>query len=630
MIGRVLSERYRIDALLGGGGMAEVYRGFDLTLKRPVAIKILRDEYVEDPEFVRRFGEEASSAAALTDAHIVDVYDVGEDGDAHFIVMALVDGMTLKEYLRRRGPLPVAEALTISQEVAAALTAAHQKGIVHRDIKPENILLTATGGVKVADFGIARAASGRTIVQKDEIMGSARYFSPEQARGGYLDEKSDIYSLGVVLYEMLAGSAPFDGPTPIAVALRHLQDNPVSLRRLRPEIPKTVEAIASHLMAKSTGERPSAAQAQAALTKALVQAGGPRRPNFVETAEEHGDGDRDGKDERKAPRQGQRRRWIWPVLGVLLAAGLAGAVYAAAHWLNPPEVRVPKVVGRTYAQAKHDLVKANLGEAIAGRRLSNKKRGIVLATSPAGGTLVKSGRTVYLIVSSGIEQVPVPDVTDEPLGAARSDITSQGLKVGTVTYEASSNPSGTVISTFPAPGTNVAVGGKVDLTVSKGNAPLSVTMPNLVGEAVTDAGNQLENLGLAIHVASYSASAAPDGTVLEQSVAAGQSVNTGATIDVTVSNGNSSTTGSGPQEQQVLTLTYGGSQEAEVKVVIVDTTGLATVFDETVAPGGTIPLSITWQGRGRIEEYVGSPGSTLSLVLSRPLPLTGSTTVPSP
>lgn len=624
MIGRVLSGRYRIDSEIGGGGMAEVYKAFDLTLRRPVAVKILRSEYGRDPDFVRRFRQEAMAAASLTDPNIVDVYDVGEADDVHYIVMELVEGMTLKEYIQKKGALPVAEALTVGSSIASALMAAHKKGIIHRDIKPENILVTDTGDVKVADFGIARAASGKTIVHTGNIVGSAHYFSPEQARGGYLDEKSDLYSLGAILYEMLTRRTPFDGPTPIAVALRHLQDEPVAIHRIRQDVPRPVEAIVSRLMAKSPEDRPSATVAQATLSQAAAAAGGAARLNI------QGEGEKPVhvnpiETAPQPPRRRLRAVYLWGIGAIVVAAVLFLGMRALANWVNAPTVTVPKLAGKNLAYVENLLHSKNLQWQISTRELSGLPAGSVITSTPGAGEVVKEGRVIFLVVSSGILKVSVPDVLKEPYAIAYKDLVASNLKIYTPTYVLSTDPPGTVVAQTPQPGTKVAVGTKIHLQISKGNANLTLTMPNLVGQSVQAAGNQLTSLGLVMNATSYAPSSAPDGTVIEQSVVAGGQVSSGQAINLTLSSGAPPSGGTGPAQSQTITLSYSGTQAAEVRIVMVDVQGIRVLYDQMVPSGGTIPLTVNWEGSGRLEEYVSG-----QLVLSTDMPLTNQTTVPSP
>lgn len=624
MIGRVLAGRYRIESLIGTGGMGEVYRAQDLTLERPVAVKMLRAEFASDKEFIRRFRQEATAAASLSNPHIVGVFDVGEDDGEHYIVMELVEGRTLKDEIRSEGRLPLPLALTISQAVASALVAAHAKRVVHRDIKPENILLTSRGEIKVADFGIARASTTQTLIHTKSIVGSAHYISPEQARGGFVDEKSDLYALGVIMYEMLTGKPPFDGPSPIAVALRHIHDDPPPIRKLRPDLPKPVEAIVTRLLAKSPEERPSSAQTLAALTQTLQAAGGAVRLAAIVP-----EGEQLAPSITPVRKQRPRRRipWGWLIPALVVLALVFGGLAALAAWVNAPVVRVPNVVSQPLAVATANLQKSHLTAQVAGRQLSQYKAGDVVSMQPGAGSQVKQGRTIQLTVSSGLEQVAVPNVLQEPLHTAYLDLVAAGLKLGHLTYTPSIDPSGTIIAQTPRAGSELAVGAPVALDVSAGNANLVLDMPNVVGEPVQTAANQLGAIGLLMQVTAFAPSSSPDGTVLDQSVPAGTKIKSGQTVDLTTSNGPPPSGGSGAPSSQTVTFTYQGSQAAEVKVVVVDAQGVETAYDQIISPGTSFPLTLNWQGSGRLEDYVGS-----TLVFSGPLPLSSSqqTIPPSP
>jgi beta-lactam-binding protein with PASTA domain/tRNA A-37 threonylcarbamoyl transferase component Bud32 len=516
VIGTLIASRYLIVARVGGGGMADVYRAEDKKLSRPVAVKVLRHEFLKDEEFVRRFENEARAAASLSHPNVVSVYDVGEMPDGNrFIVMEYVDGETLKDVLQERGPLSARQALTVVAAVASALAAAHRKGIVHRDIKPENILLTEDGEIKVTDFGIARAASGRTIVHTGAIMGSAHYFSPEQARGGYVDEKSDLYSLGAVLFELLVGRPPYEADSPLAVALKHVQEPVPSVRRVRPGVSRRVEAIVQKLLAKDPADRfRSAEAALRQIQEVLADEGGPealhpgrKAPTLV-------------VEKGRRARRGRRSPGAVAVgVAVLLVLIAFGVYRAAADWLDAPVLRVPGVVGRTLPTARRILAAHHLGAVVLARRPSDLKAGLVLSETPGPGSAVKEGRVIALVLSSGPQRVRLPAVGGEPQSAAAATLNGLGLRVRTVP-QASTQPAGTVLGLSPAAGRLVPQGSTVTLYVSKG-ANVTINMPSVVGLPLDTAASDLENLGLYVASTSYAPSSAPYGTVLEQSVAAG-------------------------------------------------------------------------------------------------------------
>ncbi len=611
MKGEVLGGRYRLEDRIGGGGMAWVWKAEDTLLHRPVAIKVLREEFVSDEAFVRRFRQEAESAASLVHPNVVHVYDVGEERGEHYIVMELVEGETLKEYIQRHGPLPVGRALQIATSVARALQAAHRKGIVHRDIKPQNILLTAEGRVKVADFGIARAATGTTIVHTNTVLGSAHYFAPEQARGGFTDEKSDLYSLGAVLYEMLTGSPPFEAATPVAVALKHLQEQPVTPRKQRQEIPRSVEAIVLRLLEKDPAKRYTSADALLAdLHRALEEIGEPMGEEPIPA------GATPPRASAKRQRRGPwRRAWPWAIVLVALIALGYGGARAFSAWITVPNVKVAKVEGMSLTGAQAKLKAQGLGSLVVAHEHVAAKKNTVVRQDPAPGDVVKKGRVVDLIVSSGPRMVAVPNVVNQTVGqaeAALSDFVPRVVQVQ------SNQPQGNVVRQHPSGGT-LAAGSTVVLYVSSGPGNVQQTIPDLTGETLSQAETSLSALGVTVTYVQYQYSSTPSGTVLQQSVPAGTQVTKGMTIIPTVSEGPPPAGGSGPiGGPEQIPITYAGTESgADVEAWLVDATGVNPVFNQTMQPNQQTQLSdVTWQGDGRIEVFVDG-----HLVYSQPLPV---------
>ncbi len=618
----MLGGRYLLQDRIGGGGMAWVWRAEDTLLHRPVAIKVLREEFAGDEAFVRRFGQEAQAAASLVHPNVVHVYDVGQEQGTHYIVMELVEGETLKETIQRQGPMPVGRALQVAAAVARALQAAHKKGIVHRDIKPQNILLTPEGEVKVADFGIARAATGTTIVHTNTIIGSAHYFAPEQARGGFTDVKSDLYSVGAVLYEMLAGQPPFEGATPVAVALKHLQEEPVALRRRRPEVPRSVEAIVARLLAKDPAERYQSADALLGdLRRSLEEIGEPLGPD------EGGEGEvppaRNGRHLRPVKKR-RRRIWPWIVLvAVLVVLGVAG-MKAFTTWMAVPQVHVANVEGMSLASAKAKLHAQGLVPAKVGTEHNNAKAGTVVLQSPGPKDVVKRGRVISLWVSSGPQKIVVPGVTNMTEAAAKASLTSFGF-VPVTLHEKNNQAQGTVVRQSPGQGTKLIAGSTVRIWVSQGPGATQAAVPNFVGE---NYGTQVqpEMTALGVHAAgiTYAPSTTQSGTVLDQSVPPGTQVTSNMTIALTVSEGPPPSGGSGPVGgPQQINFTYTGQGTADVQVWIVDATGTNIIYTNPTFSGST-QIVANWEGNGRIEVYVGADGSTVpNIVYSQPLPVQG-------
>jgi len=520
-----LAVRFAAAELLGSGGMAAVYRAWDREAERVCAVKVLGELLSRDEEFRRRFRREAASAAGLVHPHIVAVYGSGDAAGRYFITMEYVAGGTLHDLLRRRGPLPEADALRIAAEVADALAYAHDRGVVHRDIKPHNILLTPDGDVKVADFGIARTLDATYLTRTGTLMGSAHYISPEQARGDQAGPASDLYALGVVLYEMLAGRVPFDGEAPVAIALKHLHEAPPDIVRARPDVSPETAALVGRLLAKSPEDRhPSARDVAADLRRVLGGLrrldGSETRPLADRTMPLHRPADEPRRrtarlpagagSEGGAPRPGAtavlpapvagargmeaRPRWpVWAraaltlvVLGFLaaLAAGIYRATWLAMH------VPVPSLVGRTVGDAGRAVLPLELRVVVSARRQDPRAGvGVILAQDPPPGREVARGAVVRLTVSQG--SGVVPDLHGLAVLQAARQLEAAGLRLGRVSYTYDDRTaSGAVIYQFVGPGTRLAPNGAVDVLVSQGPPPfpLKLTTPWFVPNPRPDPG----------------------------------------------------------------------------------------------------------------------------------------------
>ncbi len=595
MIGKVLAHRYRIRERIGGGGMALVYRAEDLQLGRDVAIKVLRGQFGSDEEFVRRFRREAQSAASLSHPNVVQIYDVGKEEDRYFIVMELVEGKTLKEVIQEQGPLPVAEAARIAAEILSALSHAHWHKIVHRDIKPHNILIAKDGRVKVTDFGIARATTTDTVTHTTGIMGSAHYFSPEQANGGATGEKSDIYSVGVVLYEMVTGVVPFQGDSPITVALKHIREEPAPPSQLNPEVPVELERIILRALRKEPEERyPSAEAMRQALEQfradhaagaTHIQSGdfptmdlramGSRklRRRIKEKGRaavvNHYDEDIYEEDEEEPPR-GRRRRsrtWLWVLVFLLIVTGGIGfGVYKVMEFLEVPEVAVPDVRNMEMKEAIEVLKKQQLRWTILAYQYNTEvERNHIIWTEPEPGERVKIGREIALTVSNGPEERNLPNVVGRTLDEARALLESERFLVGEVTEEYAPEPEGTVIEMMPAPLTPLPVGSYINLVVSKG--PLKV--PPIYGKAVEEATRLIEEAELRVgRVEEVPDPTKPEGTVVASSPREGTPVVRGQTVDLFVATG---PTTPGISFRQEIMVPGSPNQVYDLTVTLVDT-----------------------------------------------------------
>ncbi|MCL6516422.1 Stk1 family PASTA domain-containing Ser/Thr kinase [Alicyclobacillus sp.] len=557
---RLLGGRYDLQEEIGGGGMAVVYRAIDTWLGRQVAVKMLRTQFAGDEEFVRRFRREAQSAASLSHPNIVNLYDVGitEDGQ-HYIVMEYVDGPTLKEVIRERGPLPVKEALDITMQICDALEHAHDHGIIHRDIKPHNILLTKNGQVKVTDFGIARASTTNTIThhQGDSVLGSVHYFSPEQARGAATDVKSDIYSLGVVMYEMLTRQLPFSGDSPVSVALKHLRDKFTDPREINPAVPQSVENIILRCLVKAPEHRyPNMRAVKKDLEDALIHPNVPKFqvPDEVSDATiavpvvGSGRGGLETPDD--AADNPTPRRW-WRALAwtgvalVVVCIGAVAAYYIVMDLIQVPNVKVPDVRGKTVAQAETILHQAGFNQIDEQQGVNASPAGTVYDQDPSGNTEVKPGRAITLWVSRGPQQVQMPDLSGVPADEAVQQLENLGLSAGNITQQSVQSDqygAGLVVSTDPPKGTMVAPDAKVVLRVSQGAG--MTTVPHVISLSLDDAKKALAAAQLNYQVTRMQYPA-PDGTVFKITpYTEGAQVPVGSTITLYVAD-NSGESGGG-------------------------------------------------------------------------------------
>jgi serine/threonine-protein kinase len=532
--------------------MAQVYRALDRQLYRPVALKVLFPELSVDKTFVERFRREAQAAANLSHPNIVPVFDWGEDDGTYFIVMEFVDGRPLSAVLRDPNRLPPGQIAQIGASVAAALAFAHRHGVVHRDVKPGNVLITPEGEVKVTDFGIARAVNTEeSLTQTGAVMGTAAYFSPEQAEGKSVDARSDIYSLGVVLYEMAVGRPPFSGDSPVAVASKHVRDAPTPPREANPSVPVALEAVIMKAMAKSPDDRYNSAEefradllrfadgrpveaADAGVTSVMAAAGvttmmtSTGRTMAVPPAT------------APPPEEDRSRRTAWLIaLLVLLLVALAIIAFFLLRSLG--DVTVPNVVGQTQANATSQLQAAHLTVGSVTNQASNQAKGIVLSTDPKAGTSVSNNSVVKLFVSTGpnVPTVQVPSVKGKPLAQALQLIQSAGLQAAPTKYVSSNQPVGTVLDQNPAGGAQVKATVKVQLTVS--GTQTTTQVPSVVGTSPASAGSVLQQAQLSVGSQTNACSNQPGGLIAQQSPAAGQNVPPGTAVNLVISSGPCST-----------------------------------------------------------------------------------------
>ena len=514
---RLLGGRYELDGVVGRGGMAEVYRARDIRLDRVVAVKTLREDLARDQTFQARFRREAQSAASLNHPSIIAVYDTGEDNmgpePVPYIVMEYVDGQTVRDLLRDDRRLLPERALEIADGVLRALDYSHRNGIVHRDIKPANVMITRTGDIKVMDFGIARAVSDAqaTMTQTAQVIGTAQYLSPEQARGERVDARSDLYSAGCLLYELLTGRPPFTGDSPVAIAYQHVTENPVPPSRIDPEIPAWIDAIVLKSMAKNPADRyqsagemrsdiqrglagmpvaapPTAAYQRTQRMGAATMVAGPGMggPTGAIPAYQYGP-EEDAYDERR-----QRRKWPWWLLGALIVLAAVGAVaYLLLHG-SGQTYAVPSVQGLTKSQAVDAVKKVHLRPQVIKQTNATVPSGHVITSNPSYGSLEPANTVVKLYVSTGPKKVSVPDVTGESASTATAKLNSLGLNPSVKTNPNSTQPAGTVIHQHPAANSKVAPNSTVTIVVSGGG----VKVPNEIGQTLAQAESALSADGL--------------------------------------------------------------------------------------------------------------------------------------
>lgn len=569
---KIFNNRYRLDRRLGEGGMAVVYAGTDVLLRRHVGIKVLREQYAADEDFVRRFYNEAQSAARLSHPNIVNTYDVGHENSTYYIVMELVDGTTLAEMIRSDGRIPEAVAIDYAAQMCNGLAYAHRQGLLHRDIKPANILITHDDVVKLSDFGIARAMTQQTlaVTQPGMVMGSVYYISPEQAQGLELRETSDLYSVGVVLFHMLTGKLPYTGDSPVTVALKHVSEPPPSVTSSGADVSPALGAIVTRLLQKNpqdrfgsasevasalreARERPMVATATPASSTATaggrgaspLQAdrSGPMRPppRRSQASPQHGGGEHNGDGaevayEIPAERRSNIGRNIALVVVLLLA--IAGG-YALWTWSGGipllSGVVAADETGRNAIDAQRDLESRGLHVKLEGVPSDTVPQDQVIREDPAAGTRLPAGSEMTLFVSTGVAPKPLVSVNDFTVSDAQKILEREGFKTKVVEAYSSNKAQGVVMTTAPKAGEMIKPGSTVVLNVSKGPPP--ITLPSVVGHTVADAQSMLESQKLSVNVQRVALDGVPPDQVASQDPAAGTSVNAGSTVTLTVSTG---------------------------------------------------------------------------------------------
>lgn len=620
-IGKRLDGRYEIHELLGVGGMAYVYKAYDNIEKRWVAIKILKEELAGNSDFLRRFRNESKAIAVLSHPNIVKVYDVSFGDRIQYIVMEYIDGITLKQYIEQQGEIKWREALYFTVQILRALQHAHEKGIIHRDIKPQNIMLLEDGTIKVTDFGIARFSQAETQTMTDKAIGSVHYIAPEQARGGYINDKADIYSVGVMLYEMLTGQLPFVADNAVSVAIMQMQAEPTPPSRINPSIPKGLEEITMHAMEKNPAQRfPSAADMLEDVERFR------RNPEIVfhygeqvdrayagTSADIYGDVQQNAapqkyndnyeyEEEYVRSKNGARASNIIKgiVAAVIVVALVVGGIFGWRYFqkltastnTTSDEIVLPNFVGMIYdTDIKDNSDYADLEFEITYGNVPSKQPGEVLRQTPAAGMTVKKGKTVSLTVNGEAEQVVVEDVKGYKQQDAYDTLKALKLSPKIQAVADDDTAVGYVVKTDPAAGSTVSTGTTVTIYVSSGPSTESAVIPNIVGYQYSTAKEELENAGFVVTVEYDDESDKDENTVLSVSPNEGEKAKKGSVVTVTVSSGK----GAQKDVYYDIPLPGGVSDDLTMKIYV-DGTLIET---RTVNPSTSPYSNMTFTGKGR-------------------------------
>lgn len=608
MTGKILDERYELIEKIGSGGMADVYKAKDILLDRIVAVKILHSSFAEDNDFIVRFRHEAQSAGKLSHPNIVGIYDVGCDGDVHYIVMEYVEGETLKQYIQNHPNIPIDTAVRIAIEIGYALEEAHANGIIHCDIKPHNVLLTRTGKVKVTDFGIARAINSSTVLDKQSILGSVHYLSPEQAAGDKITAKTDIYSLGIVLYEMLTHHLPFEGETAVSIALQHMQGDIPRPTKYNPAISPMLEECLLTALQTDPDKRydtvfdfiselkiaqgftttiyKPASQDFTAMTRPI-----PKKEVRTHKVQ------RETKLTRFITNLPQK--YIWIGMAVLFIICFAWAFFSFGNFWSSENITVPNVVGKPVEVAETTLKKLDLKVSVDEIASDDVPAGQVISQTPAAGTNVKARRIIHLTVSKGGSAMLIPDLKGLTLEQAKERLDKMGLTLGAVENgNDPDKPSDVIISQSPESGAKATKGTRVNIVI---NMKQKVHVPNVVGMTLADARNTLLSMKLSVGTINASDGTSTDDSnaiIISQDPAGGESTSSNV-VNLTV----------GKKKSQTKTGTVNisipkGGNARQVEIYVTDDSGKHTAYSGKAAPGSTVSKDVSGSGNVHVQVVI--------------------------
>lgn len=608
MVGKTLDNRYKLEKKIGSGGMADVYMATDLLLDRVVAVKVLHSSFAEDNDFIVRFRHEAQSAGKLTHPNIVGIYDVGDDQGVHYIVMEYVEGVTLKQYIQDHSSISVDMAVRIAVEIGSALEAAHENGIVHCDIKPHNILLTETGKVKVTDFGIARAINSATVIDKKSILGSVHYLSPEQAAGDKVTEKTDIYSLGVVLYEMLTHHLPFEGETAVSIALQHMRGEVPRPTKFNPAITPMLEECVLTALQKDPDKRYNSVsdfiselKMAQGFTTSIYK---PAQPEFAamtkpiaQKTEKIARTETEGKLSHLITNFPQK--YIWIAMVLLFISCFLWAFFSFGNFWSTSNVTVPMLVGEPVEVAQKTLKEMNLKFSIDEIASDDIPAGQVISQTPVGGASVKEQRIIHLTVSKGGAVILVPDLKGLTLDQAKERLEKLDLALGAVENGSDqSQPAEIIISQSPQSFSKVAKGTLVNIVI---NLRQPVNVPNLVGMTLADAKNALDSVHLTLGTISSSDGVAADDSavVLAQNPTGGVSTNE-SSVNLTIGKKEKTQKKTGSVN---ITIPKNGNSR-HVVIYIIDDNGKSVSYNQQVKPGSTVNQSVSGIGNVKVQVLI--------------------------